>query len=93
MLIGASEQWEGLYYFRGMVTTTIMKTIDGSSFDLLHKRLGHPSSKVLDLVPNSGSSKNGSLWNKACDVCLRAKQSRDRFPISDNKTIETFSFL
>ncbi|GJS67266.1 putative reverse transcriptase domain-containing protein [Tanacetum coccineum] len=34
----------------------------------------------------------GSL-NKACDVCLRAKQTRDSFPISNNKTTEPFQLI
>ncbi|KAK9004153.1 hypothetical protein V6N11_001960 [Hibiscus sabdariffa] len=52
MLIGAGEQRGGLYFFRTMVTTTAMKMSGQSSFDMWHKRLGHPSSKVVELIPN-----------------------------------------
>ncbi|KAK9032684.1 hypothetical protein V6N11_056942 [Hibiscus sabdariffa] len=52
MLIGAGEQRGGLYFFHTMVTTTAMKMSGQSSFDMWHKRLGHPSSKVVELIPN-----------------------------------------
>ncbi|KAK8548028.1 hypothetical protein V6N12_060955 [Hibiscus sabdariffa] len=56
MLIGAGEQRGELYFFRTMVTTTAMKMSGQSSFDMWHKRLGHPSSKVVELIPNVGFS-------------------------------------
>ncbi|KAK9030010.1 hypothetical protein V6N11_031448 [Hibiscus sabdariffa] len=52
MLIGAGEQRGGLYFFRTMVTTTAIKMSGQSSFDMWNKRLVHPSSKVVGLIPN-----------------------------------------
>ena len=31
--------------------------------------------------------------NKVCDVCLRAKQSRDHFPIIENKATDIFELI
>lgn len=88
MVIGAGELREGLYYLRKKVTVATMKTNNEKSFNLWHMRLGHPSSKVLELILNVGTSK---ISNKICDVCLRAKQTREIFFASDNKTLESFS--
>jgi len=70
-----------------------IQTDNEKSFNLWHKRLGHPSSKVLELVPNVGAGKISSLRNQVCDASLRAKQTRDKFPASDNKTLESFQLI
>ena len=59
------------------------------NFDLWHRRLGHPSNKIVGLLPVV-SSKTG---NKACDICFRAKQTREVFPVSDNKTSAIFELI
>jgi hypothetical protein len=93
MVIGAGELREGLYYLRGRATVATVQTGNEKSFNLWHKRLGHPSSKVLELVSNIGAGKISSLRNQVCDVYLRAKQIRDKFPASDNKTLESFQLI
>lgn len=90
MVIGVGEQREGLHFFRDMVTAAAMQINGRSSFDLWHKRLGHPSFRVVEMFPNVGSSKNSTLSNKVCEVCLRAKQCRDSFPTSTDKTSVIF---
>jgi hypothetical protein len=54
--------------------------------------MGHPSFKITQLVSNVGS-KNGEFANKACDVCQREKQSRDNFPLSNNKATSIFELI
>lgn len=90
MVISVGEQREGLCFFRDMVTAAAMQINGRSSFDLWHKRLGHPSFRVVEMFPNVGSSKNSTLSNKVCEVCLRAKQCRDSFPTSTDKTSVIF---
>lgn len=51
-------------------------------FDLWHKRLGHLSSKVIELVPNV------DLGRIVSYVCLRAKYTRETSPLSNNKSLE-----
>ena len=58
---------------------------------LWHNRMGHPSEKVVKLLPPVRNFK-GSL-NKPCEVCFRAKHPRDRFPLSDNKTRRFFELI
>ncbi|XLS96071.1 hypothetical protein HN51_038806, partial [Arachis hypogaea] len=45
MLIGAGEQRDGLYMYRGVRKFTACQTQEKSSIDLWHKRMGHPSYK------------------------------------------------
>ena len=91
-VIGVGERREGLYYLQGRTTGISVATIQAGKetvFKLWHKRLGHPSFKVLELVPNIGDNKISSLHDQACDICFKAKQTRDKFPTSDNKTSES----
>ena len=83
-LIGTSIRRDGLFYFD--VDKTIQQTsvnAVSSPLDLWHKRMGHPSEKVVKLLPPVFSCK-GSL-NKACEVCFRAKHPREKFNLSANK--------
>jgi len=51
-LIGASEQQGGLYYNKeGSLEKKQMNAINNGN--MWHKRLGHPSSEVLSLLPSS----------------------------------------
>lgn len=46
--------------------------------------------KVTQLIPNVGRRTNG---NKACDICQMAKQTRDSFPLSNNKANSSFELI
>lgn len=94
-LIGAGEQIHGLYFFRSLSVAAALVTgcTDQFSRDVWHRRLGHPSLKVVDKLPISGFSSSSGLGNKACDICIRAKHSRDSFPVSLNKTTTPFELI
>ncbi|CAH9116635.1 unnamed protein product, partial [Cuscuta epithymum] len=47
--------------------------------------MGHPSDRVLKLLPAFNSSSSQKKLNKACEVCPQAKQARDSFPSSTHK--------
>lgn len=95
-LIGVGERQDGLYYFRQMPMVKA-NTVSGStsSMELWHKRMGHPSVKIVKLLPSvsSSSSENENRLNKACEICFRAKQSRDKFPLSTNKATRIFEMV
>lgn len=93
MLIGAAEQIRGLYFFRGVEVAATVYQTEECSASLWHRRLGHPASHAVDLLDFSHSFKGVSVDNKACEVCLRAKQTRLSFPISSNKTNGVFQLV
>ena len=53
-------------------------------FELWHHRMGHPSEKVVKLLPPLLCGHKGSLHSH-CEFWFRAKHPRDKFPISNNK--------
>ena len=63
------------------------------SRDVWHHRFGHPSSQVLDYLSLSGVSKDSLLKNKACEICIHAKQTRCSFSTSSNKSQFLFEMI
>ncbi|KAL2933389.1 Retrovirus-related Pol polyprotein from transposon RE1 [Bienertia sinuspersici] len=94
MLIGTGERRGGLYYFHHVPAINVVSTSSTTEFELWHRRLGHPSDRVLKLVPvirNSTASKK--CLNKACIICPMAKQRRESFPTSDHKATRPFELI
>ncbi|KAH7538135.1 hypothetical protein FEM48_Zijuj03G0166900 [Ziziphus jujuba var. spinosa] len=88
---GTGVRRDGLYYFGGAEGDSVQHVSvhnAASTLELWHKRMGHPSEKVVKLLPPVSNLK-GSL-NKACEICFRAKHPRDKFPLSDNKATRIF---
>ena len=92
MVTGVSRRVGGTFYFRSMETAASVEVREDECFELWHKRMGHPSSKVVGFLPTV-SNVVSEISNKACDVCLRAKQTRLSFPISENKTKGIFDLI
>ncbi|KAH9689130.1 retrovirus-related pol polyprotein from transposon RE1 [Citrus sinensis] len=92
MLIGAGEQREGLYYFRDIGSAAALSSVTNRACDLWHRRLGHPSSKVVQLLPFIDSASCLSSFQN-CDVCFRAKQCHDKFVLSNNKASDIFELI
>ncbi|KAJ0105972.1 hypothetical protein Patl1_17577 [Pistacia atlantica] len=90
-LIGAGERREGVYFFKGVASAHAFKAKGVGSSELWHMRMGHPSFKVLEIIPEVGSL--GRNNNKACDICFRVKQTRETFPSSDNRAKECFELI
>ena len=68
--------------------------IDGlHSIDLWHKRLGHPSLKITQLIPEVRKHKDNNVVNKTCEVSFRAKQTREKFPLSEHKASSAFELI
>ena len=57
---------------------------------LWHQRLGHPSFSVLSFLPMSF---NKTAPHSPCDICFEAKQTREVFYESLNKTKECFQLI
>lgn len=85
-LIGTGVRRDGLYYFsKPEVVSAVEATSD---VELWHRRMGHPSEKVVKLLPPVSRSKTS--LNKGCEVCFHAKHHRDRFPLSNNNCSRIF---
>ncbi|XP_021730752.1 uncharacterized protein LOC110697676 [Chenopodium quinoa] len=85
--VGGEKRWT-LFFPRCAASEGASKDCE---VDLWHQRMGHPSEKVLKLLPPVSNfvRKNKSV----CDVCPRAKQTRDSFPLSENNASSLFELV
>jgi len=60
------------------------------SYDVWHRRLWHPSSQALFKF---SSNSNPTAKNDLCDLCLRAKQTRNPSLLSENKAKNCFDLI
>jgi len=60
------------------------------SLDLWHQRLGHPSIQAIKIVSSIDLKKGTEILNKCCDVCQRAKQTKNKLPVSNFRESDTF---
>ena len=91
-LIGAGEKRDGVYYFKDVMAARVhVAEKTAKAFDQYrwHQRLGHPAFSVLSFLPLSFSS-NKSVAPSSYDTLFRAKQTREVFYQSMNKTKECF---
>ena len=94
-LIGAREEREGVYYFTGVLAARAHKVSEvvKSSGTLWHRRLGHPALGVLLSLQECDQSSSALGEIKSCDICFRAKQTREIFNDSNNKALDCFSLV
>ncbi|XP_010274487.1 PREDICTED: uncharacterized protein LOC104609798 [Nelumbo nucifera] len=91
MAIGAGELREGLYYFKDACSSKFHKAKVKASYELWHKRIGHPSEKVIKFLPDLNI--RGGSGNRICGVCLKAKQTRGTFDSSENNAKKIFDLI
>ncbi|GJY19986.1 ribonuclease H-like domain-containing protein [Tanacetum coccineum] len=56
------------------------------SKSLWHQRLGHPSDQVLDVLKSTLNLDSQTATDHLCDICNKAKQTREPFSLSDHKS-------
>ncbi|KAI3730698.1 hypothetical protein L1987_61872 [Smallanthus sonchifolius] len=79
------SQIDGLYLCGDVSNSSKVCFNSFNVSDLWHSRLGHPSEHVLTVLKNRLKiEKIGHIM--PCDVCHRAKQHREPFPLSDHKS-------
>ncbi|XP_074306405.1 uncharacterized protein LOC141641649 [Silene latifolia] len=89
--IGTGDQRGRLYLLQGVGSARAMAARKDTDEALLwYSRLGHPSKRVVNLLPFVSNNKN---FDETCDICLRAKQTRERFHTSDNKATTIFELI
>ncbi|KAM0058583.1 putative RNA-directed DNA polymerase [Helianthus debilis subsp. tardiflorus] len=86
-ILVTGEQNDGLYVFKN--NPNCSKVCSSSQFesDLWHSRLGHPFDQVLSVLKEK-LKLNLSKDSLPCDVCHKAKQTRNPFPLSEHKSKE-----
>lgn len=92
-LIRAGDLANGVYYLRTMRGRLVFAAIKKLDPVRWHQRLGHPSygslaqlSMLCDFHLNKDSL-------DCCDVCHRAKQTRNSFPLSDSRANKPFDLI
>lgn len=90
-LIGAGERCDGLYFFRGIPTVQAVTVPGLTEFELWHRRLGHPSERVVKLLPAIQSSSRTKKLNKPCDICPQANRHEIVFLLAKLKLVEFFN--
>ena len=92
-LIGAGEERGGVYFFKDVMAARVQvadKSHKSADQFLWHQRLGHPSFSVLTFLP---MFLNKPATQSPCDICFEAKQTREVFYESLNKTKECFQLI
>ncbi|GKC73594.1 ribonuclease H-like domain-containing protein, partial [Tanacetum coccineum] len=91
-IVGTGSENGGLYMFDsppsissscqsiGNITATCFM-----SKSLWHNKLGHPSDQDVDVLQSDLKFTEDSHVSP-CDICHKAKQTRELFPLSDHKT-------
>ncbi|GKA29531.1 ribonuclease H-like domain-containing protein [Tanacetum coccineum] len=89
-IVGTGSEFGGLYLFDDKIGKNVDVNCNSvfvchASCELWHCRLGHPADPVMTILgKHLGFSKTNHL--SPCDICHKAKQVREPFPLSDHKT-------
>ncbi|KAK3035946.1 hypothetical protein RJ639_031369 [Escallonia herrerae] len=89
--IGLGKMHRGVFVFQPLSTGTVAAVSESESYELWHRRMGHPSSQPLIHLPTI-SVVSPSL-KTICDVCCRAKHSRIVFPDSTSRAMDIFGLI
>ncbi|KAJ4769803.1 Retroelement pol polyprotein-like [Rhynchospora pubera] len=90
MPIGVGKLRDGVYFYHSMTTATASH-VKKEDYMLWHRRMGHPSTQIswpFPVVKNDNSD-----LKSVCEICLQAKQTKDVFPISINKAVDSFDLI
>ena len=91
-LIGTGEERDGVYYLKDEAVVRVSKVALQCDTTLWHQRLGHPSFSMLSTLPMFSGVKNLTSPSP-CDICFKAKQTREVFHDSFNKAMDCFSLI
>ncbi|KAK3037894.1 hypothetical protein RJ639_032124 [Escallonia herrerae] len=89
--IGLGKMHRGVFMFQPLSTATVAAVSEFESYELWHRRMGHPSSQPLIHLPTV-SVVSPSL-KTICDVCCRAKHSQTVFPDSTSRAMDIFGLV
>ncbi|KAK3039372.1 hypothetical protein RJ639_027621 [Escallonia herrerae] len=98
--IGLGKMHRGVFIFQPLSTATVVQPLStatvpavskSESYELWHRRMGHPSSQPLIHLPTV-SVVSPSL-KTICDVCCRAKHSWTVFPDNTSRAMDIFGLV
>lgn len=92
MLIGVGEQSEGLYLLSVVAPVRACKTSGAGSCELWHRRMGHPASKIVGMLPEVSDRETVSKIER-CEICFRTKQTKETFLLSENNAKNCFDLV
>lgn len=92
MLIGVGEQSEGLYLLSVVAPVRACKTSGAGSCELWHRRMGHPTSKIVGMLPEVSDRETVSKIER-CEICFRTKQTKETFLLSENNAKNCFDLV
>lgn len=92
MTIGAGRVCDGLYLFTIPKTTTKPLVAATTTYELWHRRLGHPSRDRLRLLTSHIPDISVPI-SEYCGICPLAKQTRIPFPLSTKRSLEPFNLI
>ncbi|GJS81790.1 ribonuclease H-like domain-containing protein [Tanacetum coccineum] len=88
-VLGIGKQKDGLYYFDGFQSNNLHfeknRCTCNLTKEIWHCRLGHPSDQVMTTLKNDIVFEK-TTDDKYCEMCQKAKQTRDPFSLSDHST-------
>lgn len=89
-MIGVGELRDGLYILDPDDATCSVHSVgQGESYEVWHRRLGHPGAKAVKSISLNISSNKNTI----CDVCHFAKQTRTSFDSSENVAPDIFQLI
>ncbi|KAK4433315.1 hypothetical protein Salat_1093800 [Sesamum alatum] len=88
MVIGVGEQHRGVYWLHSVTSTQkVCHVSKMDSYQLWHRRLGHAPKQLLSSIP---VVRNNNIHDVPCDVCFKAKQTRESFSLSNNNVAAVY---
>jgi GAG-pre-integrase domain len=85
-MIGEGKRENNLYILESQENKCFL--VKNKDMGLWHKRLGHPSDRVLNRIFNYSSN----IYN-TCGICKMAKQAKLPFSLSTSKTHSPFELV
>ncbi|XP_071709370.1 uncharacterized protein [Rutidosis leptorrhynchoides] len=90
IIVGTGDVYNGLYVFNVSDSENMNVCLPESkcylSKHLWHSRLGHPSDNVLKNLKDKIDLSCKDIVSEPCDICHKAKQTREIFNDSDHKS-------
>ncbi|GJR06022.1 ribonuclease H-like domain-containing protein [Tanacetum coccineum] len=88
-ILRTGSESDGLYLFDVNKSNSIGQSNMVMTFHVSkvvwHNRLGHPADQVLSVLKKDLNISNNTCVS-LCEICQRAKQTREPFPLSDHKS-------